>query len=97
MQFIEKHKALLLTTLVFLVLFLGLYNWHLGSSARKSPEFLVDLDSFTQSLQEEEEEEEEEYNNNNNYVHIDSRNGKKNTTHIGTLSQARQRANQARS
>ena len=56
MQFIEKHKALLLTTLVFLVLFLGLYNWHLGSSARKSQEFLVDLDSFTQSLQQEEEQ-----------------------------------------
>ena len=60
MQFIEKHKALLLTTLVFLVLFLGLYNWHLGSSARKSQEFLVDLDSFTQSLQQEEEQTEPE-------------------------------------
>ncbi|MEO2073774.1 MAG: hypothetical protein ABGW99_20775 [Zunongwangia sp.] len=60
MQFIEKHKALLLTTLVFLVLFLGLYNWHLGSSARKNQEFLVDLDSFTQSLQQEEEQTEPE-------------------------------------
>ena len=56
MQFIEKHKALLLTTLVFLVLFLGLYNWHLGSNARKNQEFLVDLDSFTKSLQQEEEQ-----------------------------------------
>ncbi|MCL6220481.1 hypothetical protein [Zunongwangia pacifica] len=56
MQFIEKHKALLLTILVFLVLFLALYNWHLGNSARRNQEFLVDLDSFTESLKQKEEE-----------------------------------------
>ena len=56
MQFIEKHKALLLTILVFLIFILVLFNWHLGSSARKNQEFLVDLDSFTESLKQKQEE-----------------------------------------
>ncbi len=60
MQFIEKHKALLLTILVFLILILVLFNWHLGSSARKNQEFLVDLDSFTESLKQKQEEPEPE-------------------------------------
>ena len=56
MSFIEKHKALILTILIFMVLLLLLFNWHLGSSARKNQEFLVDLNSFTESLKAEEKE-----------------------------------------
>ncbi|MDN3595591.1 hypothetical protein [Zunongwangia endophytica] len=57
MPFIEKYKALLVTILFFMVLLLLLFNWHLGSNAKKNQEFLVDLESYTNSLKEVEKEE----------------------------------------
>ncbi|WP_417884890.1 hypothetical protein [Zunongwangia sp.] len=55
MPFLEKHKALLLTISVFLVLLLVLYNWHLGNNSRKNSEFLVDLEAFSKVNQEKKE------------------------------------------
>lgn len=59
MNFIYKHKALLLTILVFSLLLLVLYNWHLSNNSRKKSEFLVDLDAFTKAIQQKKEKSQE--------------------------------------
>ncbi|WBL25366.1 hypothetical protein [Zunongwangia sp. HGR-M22] len=60
MPFFEKHKALLLTILIFMVLLLLLFNWHLENSSQKNQEFLVDLSAVTEALKTEKKEPEDD-------------------------------------
>lgn len=61
MDFFDKHKALIITLLIFGILFLGLYNFNLSNSNEKAREFLVDLETLrTEEQQVEKEPEPEE-------------------------------------
>ena len=46
MDFFDRHKALIITLLIFGIIFLGLYNFNLSNSNEKAREFLVDLENF---------------------------------------------------
>ncbi len=46
MDFFDRHKALIITILIFAVLFLSLYNLNLSNNNRKTEEMLVNLESF---------------------------------------------------
>lgn len=60
MDFFDKHKALIITVLIFGILFLGLYNFNLSNSNQKAREFLVDLETLRTEEQRVEEEPEPE-------------------------------------
>lgn len=46
MDFFDKHKALIITSLLFAVLMLSLYNLNLSNKNRETSEMLVDLEQF---------------------------------------------------
>ncbi len=60
MDFFDRHKALIITTLLFSVIILSLYTFTLSSNNQKTRELLVDLDNFRaeQTIVEEPEPEE---------------------------------------
>ncbi|MCM4159515.1 TonB family protein [Antarcticibacterium flavum] len=60
MDFFDRHKALIITLLIFGILILGLYNFNLSNSNKKAREFLVDLDNYRLEEQVEKEPETEE-------------------------------------
>lgn len=62
MDFFDRHKALIITLLLFGILILGLVNFNLSNSNRKARELLVDLDNFRteEKAQEEPQQEQEE-------------------------------------
>ncbi len=60
MDFFDRHKALIITFLIFGILILGLYNFNLSNSNQKAREFLVDLDNYRLEEQAEKEPEAEE-------------------------------------
>ncbi|MDT0689943.1 energy transducer TonB [Salegentibacter sp. F188] len=60
MDFFDKHKALIITSFIFAILLLGLYNFNLSNSNQKTREFLVDLDQYKPETESEEEVEQEE-------------------------------------
>lgn len=55
MDFFDRHKALIITTLLFSVLMLGLYNFKLSSNNDEVSEMLVQLDQMKLEEQEKEE------------------------------------------
>lgn len=59
MDFFDRHKALIITLLIFGIIILGLYNFSLSSNNQKTKEMLVDLESF-KTLEEEKPEPEPE-------------------------------------
>ncbi|WP_298526613.1 hypothetical protein [uncultured Christiangramia sp.] len=60
MDFFDKHKALIITSLLFAVLFLALYNLNMANKQKKAGEMLVDLEQFQKEKAPEEELEEQE-------------------------------------
>ncbi|UJH89924.1 hypothetical protein LZ575_13130 [Antarcticibacterium sp. 1MA-6-2] len=60
MDFFDRHKALIITLLIFGIIVLGLYNFTLSSNNQKTKELLVDLESFKTLEQEKPEQEPEE-------------------------------------
>lgn len=60
MDFFDRHKALIITLLLFGILFLGLYNFNLSNSNKKARELLVDLENFRTEQPEQQEPEPEE-------------------------------------
>ena len=59
MDFFDRHKALIITLLIFGIIILALINFNLSNSNQKTKELLVDLESF-QALEKEEPEPEPE-------------------------------------
>ena len=60
-KFFDKHKALIITSLLFAVLMLALYNFNLANSNQETAEMLVDLEQFrVEEKQEKEPEEQQE-------------------------------------
>lgn len=59
MDFFDRHKALLITILLFSVLMLAMLNIKLANSNKENTSTLIDLASFSEILQEPEEEEPE--------------------------------------
>ncbi|WP_373058452.1 energy transducer TonB [Zunongwangia sp. H14] len=57
-EFFDKHKALIITVLLFAVLLLALYNFNLSSRNRETSEMLVNLEQIKE-LQKEEQQQEE--------------------------------------
>ncbi|WP_241530089.1 energy transducer TonB family protein [Christiangramia flava] len=55
MDFFDKHKALIITSLIFAVLLLSLYNLNLSNRNREAAEMLVDLEQF-KTMEEQEPE-----------------------------------------
>ncbi|TQI69601.1 outer membrane biosynthesis protein TonB [Gramella sp. Hel_I_59] len=60
MDFFDKHKALIITSLLFAVLFLALYNLNMANKKKAAAEMLVDLEQFQKEKAPEEEPEEQE-------------------------------------
>lgn len=60
MDFFDRHKALIITSLLFLLMMLGLYNFNLSNSNKKTREMLIDLESFKTEQAEEKKPEEPE-------------------------------------
>lgn len=46
MDFFDRHKALIITLLIFGIIFLGLYNFNLSNSNQEIREMLVNLENF---------------------------------------------------
>ena len=46
MDFFDRHKALIITLLLFAVLLLGLFNFNLANQNRETSEFIMDLDNL---------------------------------------------------
>ncbi|MCH4822726.1 energy transducer TonB [Gramella lutea] len=59
-NFFDKHKALILTTLSFLVLMLALYNFKLANGNQETAEMLVDLEQYKIAEKEEVQPEEKQ-------------------------------------
>lgn len=59
-NFFDKHKALIITSLLFAVLMLALYNFNLANSNKETAEMLVDLQQFKVEEKEEAEPEKQE-------------------------------------
>ncbi|MDT0649222.1 hypothetical protein [Autumnicola edwardsiae] len=59
MDFFDKHKALIITSLIFAILLLTLYNFNLSNSNQKTREFLVNLDQYKAESEPQEETEAE--------------------------------------
>lgn len=60
MDFFDKHKALIITSLLFAVLMLALYNFNLSSNNKATAEMLVDLEQYKLDQQEPEPQKQEE-------------------------------------
>lgn len=60
MDFFDRHKALIITSLLFSVIILALYSFSLSSNNQKTRELLVDLENFRAEQPEEKEPEPEE-------------------------------------
>lgn len=60
MDFFDKHKALIITSLLCSILLLALYNFSLSSNNKKARELLVDLENFQMEKPVEEEPQEQE-------------------------------------
>ncbi|SDR95703.1 TonB family C-terminal domain-containing protein [Gillisia sp. Hel1_33_143] len=58
MDFFDRHKALIITSLLFLLLMLSLYNFNLSNNNEKTREMLIDLESFKTEQAEEKKPEE---------------------------------------
>ena len=59
-EFFDKHKALIITTLLFAVLMLALYNFNLANANKETAEMLVDLEQFKVEEKKETEPEKQE-------------------------------------
>ena len=55
MDFFDRHKALIITSLLFSVIILALYTFNLSNNNQKTRELLVDLENFRAEQPEEEE------------------------------------------
>ncbi|MFN4761810.1 TonB family protein [Gillisia sp. Q332] len=60
MDFFDKHKALIITCLIYSIVLLALYNFSLSSNNKKARELLVDLENFQAEEPVEQEPEKEE-------------------------------------
>ncbi|CAM4180620.1 energy transducer TonB family protein [Gillisia limnaea] len=60
MDFFDKHKALIITCLLYSIVLLALYNFSLSNNNKKARELLVDLESFQVEEPVEQEPEKEE-------------------------------------
>ena len=60
MDFFDKHKALIITCLIYSIVLLALYNFSLSSNNKKARELLVDLENFQVEEPVEQEPEKEE-------------------------------------
>lgn len=60
MDFFDKHKALIITSLLFAVLFLALYNLNMANKQKRVGEMLVDLEQFQKEKAPEEKPEQQE-------------------------------------
>ncbi|WP_026914660.1 hypothetical protein [Christiangramia portivictoriae] len=60
MDFFDKHKALIITSLLFAVLFLALYNLNMANKQKRAGEMLVDLEQFQKEKAPEEKPEQQE-------------------------------------
>ncbi len=60
MDFFDKHKALIITCLIYSIVLLALYNFSLSSNNKKARELLVDLENFQVEDPVEQEPEKEE-------------------------------------
>lgn len=60
MDFFDKHKALIITCLLYSIVLLALYNFSLSSNNKQVRELLVDLENFQVAEPEEQEAEKEE-------------------------------------
>ena len=56
MDFFDRHKALIITSLLFSVIILALYTFNLSNNNQKTRELLVDLENFRAEPPEEKEE-----------------------------------------
>ena len=61
-KFFDKHKALIITSLLFAVLMLTLYNFNLANSNQETAEMLVDLEQFKVEEKQEKEPEKQQEN-----------------------------------
>ncbi|MFV8225120.1 TonB family protein [Christiangramia aquimixticola] len=59
MDFFDRHKALIITSLLFAVLLLALYNFNLASNNKATAEMLIDLQQFKVEEKKEEPPKEE--------------------------------------
>ena len=59
-NFFDKHKALIITSLLFAILMLALYNFNLANSNQQTAEMLVDLEQFKVEEKEETEPEKQD-------------------------------------
>ncbi|MCB7481660.1 energy transducer TonB family protein [Christiangramia sediminis] len=59
-NFFDKHKALIITSLLFAILMLALYNFNLANSNQQTAEMLVDLEQFKVEEEEKAEPEKQE-------------------------------------
>jgi TonB family protein len=57
MDFFDKHKALIITSLLFALLMLTLYNFNLSSNNKATAEMLVELEQFREAEKKETEPE----------------------------------------
>ncbi len=57
MDFFDRHKALIITSLLFAILMLALYNLNLSTRNKKVSEMLIDLNQYRLAEQEEKEPE----------------------------------------
>ena|SRR5690606_1001801 len=60
MDFFDRHKALIITSLLFSVIILALYSFTLSNNNQKTRELLVDLENFRTEQPEEKQPEPEE-------------------------------------
>src|SRR5690606_37068859 len=60
MDFFDRHKALIITSLLFSVIILALYSFSLSNNIQKTRELLVDLENFRTEPPEEKQPEPEE-------------------------------------
>ncbi len=58
MDFFDRHKALIITSLLFAILMLALYNFNLSSHNKQVSEMLIDLNQYRLEEQEEKQPEE---------------------------------------
>ena len=59
-NFFDNHKALIITSLLFAILMLALYNFNLANSNQQTAEMLVDLEQFKVEEKEETEPEKQD-------------------------------------
>lgn len=60
MGFFEQHKALIITSLLFSILILAMYNINISNSNKKVRETLIELNNLRQEAQKQEEEQQKQ-------------------------------------